>query len=169
MNGKGYGMPSSHAQFLSYFALSLSLFLLLRHKPPPPSQSSSHSRPYSHTPLNLPQKLFLSFSTFVLAAAVAASRIYLNYHTPTQVAVGCMAGVVSGAMWFAVTEVLRREGWVEWGVDSWVGRMGRWRDLVVEEDLAEAGWRVWEERRIRRLAQREGKRSMNGVEKKKRR
>lgn len=28
--------------------------------------------------------------------------------------------------------------------------MGRWRDLVVEEDLAEAGWRVWEGRREKR-------------------
>lgn len=146
MNGKGYGMPSSHAQFLAYFSLSLSLFLLLRHHPPP---SSAHhdERPYSHKPLNLAQKLFLSLSTFVLAAAVALSRIYLNYHTPFQVIVGCIAGAVSAAAWFGITEVLRREGWVEWGLGSWVGRMGRWRDLVVEEDLPEAGWRVWEERR----------------------
>ena len=35
-------------------------------------------------------------------------------------------------------------------MDSWVGRMGRWRDLVIEEDLAESGWSVWEERRRRR-------------------
>ena len=30
---KGYGMPSSHAQFVSYFAVSVTLFLLLRHSP----------------------------------------------------------------------------------------------------------------------------------------
>jgi dolichyldiphosphatase len=166
MNGKGYGMPSSHAQFLSYFALSLSLFLLIRHKPPSPSSLTHTERPYSHTPLTLPQKVFLSLCTFALAAAVAASRIYLNYHTPVQVAVGCVAGLGSGGAWFGVTELARREGWVGWALETWVGRMGRWRDLVVEEDLAEAGWRVWEERRGRRLAQREGV-GVNGGEGKK--
>jgi len=167
MNGKGYGMPSSHAQFLAYFSLSLSLFLLLRHKPPPASPPTATRIPYSHNPLNLPQKFALSFITILLAAAVAASRIYLNYHTPTQVLVGCFAGVVTAVGWFLVTEVGRRTGWVEWGVDSWVGRMGRWRDLVVEEDLAEAGWRVWEERRRRRLLERGSREEVNGVRDKK--
>lgn len=148
MNGKGYGMPSSHAQFLTYFSLSLTLFLLLRHHPPPSLHKDE--RPYSHQPLNLAHKLFLSILTCMLAASVAVSRIYLNYHTPMQVVVGCVAGAVSAAAWFGVTEWARREGWVEWGCDCWVGRMGRWRDLVVEEDLPEAGWRVWEERRRKR-------------------
>jgi len=81
--------------------------------------------------------------------------------------VGCFAGVVTAVGWFLVTEVGRRTGWVEWGVDSWVGRMGRWRDLVVEEDLAEAGWRVWEERRRRRLLERGSREEVNGVRDKK--
>ncbi|KAK0512800.1 hypothetical protein JMJ35_004817 [Cladonia borealis] len=160
MYGKGYGMPSSHAQFLAYFATSLSLFLLLLHHPP--AQHYRSERPYSHKPLNLPQKISLSLLTFFLAAAVAASRVYLNYHTPTQVLVGCIAGGVSGLSWFVFTECLRRMGWLEWGLETWLGRMGRWRDLVVEEDLAEAGWRVWEERRDKR-------RRVDGVGGKKRR
>lgn len=150
MNGKGYGMPSSHAQFLAFFSVSLSLFLLLRHKPPT-SYQASH---YAHQPLSLPQRVLLSIATIVLAAAVAASRIYLNYHTPLQVGVGCAAGVMSAVGWFGVTEWMRREGWVDRGLDSWLGNMGRLRDLVVEEDLAESGWKVWcekkEERRRRR-------------------
>lgn len=162
MNGKGYGMPSSHAQFLAYFAISLSLFLLLRHKPPaptPPSPSPSPSNhkpplPYSHRPLNMLQRTLLSVLTLLLAASVALSRIYLNYHTPTQVSAGCLAGVVCAVAWFGITEWARREGWVDVGLDSWVGRMGRWRDLVVEEDLAESGWSVWEERRKRRRERR---------------
>lgn len=167
MNGKGYGMPSSHAQFLAYFSFSLSLFLLLRHKPPLSPNKSQ--QPYSHAPLNFPQELAFSATTVLLAAAVAASRIYLNYHTPTQVLVGCVAGAVSGLGWFLVTEVARRTGWVEWGLETWVGRMGRWRDLVVEEDLAEAGWRVWEDRRRRRLSERLGGYEMNGISGKKKR
>lgn len=161
MNGKGYGMPSSHAQFLAYFSVSLSLFLLMRHKPPPSTRKDQI--PYSHAPLDLSQKLALSVLTVALAAAVAASRIYLNYHTQTQVLVGIAAGALAGLGWFAVTEVGRRMGWVEWGLESWVGRMGRWRDLVVEEDLAEAGWRVWEDRRGKRLAEQRISRNSNGV------
>ena len=83
--------------------------------------------------------------------------------------VGCVAGAVTGLGWFLVTEAARRTGWVEWGLETWVGRMGRWRDLIVEEDLAEAGWRVWEERRRRRLAERLGGQAMNGISGKKKR
>lgn len=154
MNGKGYGMPSSHAQFMTYFSLSLTLFLLLRHHPPSP-------HPYKHTPLSLPIRILLSLATSLLAIAVALSRIYLNYHTPNQVLAGCVAGAVSAVGWFGVTEVGRREGWVEWGLETKWARWGKWRDLVIEEDLAESGWRVWEERRRAR-------RSVgNGVEGKK--
>lgn len=145
MNGKGYGMPSSHAQFVAFFAVELSLFLLLRHHPPP--LKTRDERMYSHQPLTLPQKLFLSICTFGVAAAVAVSRIYLNYHTNVQVVAGCAAGIGTAVAWFGLTEWARRDGWVEWGLETWVGRMGRWRDLVVEEDLPESGWRVWEERR----------------------
>ena len=52
MNGKGYGMPSSHAQFAFFFAVSLSLFLLVRHGrdehediPSAAPFTSSHPRP----------------------------------------------------------------------------------------------------------------------------
>ena len=167
MNGKGYGMPSSHAQFLAYFSISLSLFLLIRHNPPMPPESSPSSQPlpYSHRPLNLPQRSLLSLLTLALATSVALSRIYLNYHTSTQVSVGFIAGVVCAIAWFGATEWARREGWVDVGLDSWVGRMGRWRDLVVEEDLAESGWSVWEERRKKRKEQRR----VNEVGRKKRR
>ncbi|MCJ1460242.1 hypothetical protein MMC28_010621 [Mycoblastus sanguinarius] len=160
MNGKGYGMPSSHAQFTAYFSISLALFLLLRHRPLPPP--SKQQLPYSHTPLTLLERFLLSFCAVIVAASVALSRIYLSYHTPLQVSVGFLAGTVSAIAWFGVTELARQEGWVEWGLESWVGRMGRWRDLVVEEDLAESGWRRWEEKRKGKEAE-----SMNGGDGKK--
>lgn len=141
MYGKGYGMPSSHAQFATFFSLSLTLFLLFRHTP--------HPSP-THTPITLPQRIFLSFVALFCAGAVAASRIYLNYHTVKQVFVGSAAGAFSAVGWFAVTIWLRRSGWVEWGLEMRVLRMLRMRDLVVEEDLAEAGWERWEERRRKR-------------------
>jgi len=164
MNGKGYGMPSSHAQFLTYFSISLTLFLLLRHRPPlislgAPAPRSANSAP----PIPLPHRLLLSFLSILAAIAVALSRIYLTYHTTSQVLAGCAAGAVSAVGWFGITWYVRREGWVEWGLESWGGRWGRWRDLVVEEDLVEGGWGRWEERMGERRRERVGRGRGRGV------
>lgn len=138
MFGKGYGMPSSHAQFVAFFSISFSLFLLLRHVPSPPP---------THSPLSFPERLLLSIVACLCAAAVAASRIYLNYHTPKQVLVGCAAGALSAIAWFLVTTYLRRHGWVEWALNTQLAEMLRVRDLVITEDLVDAGWVRWQERR----------------------
>lgn len=140
MNGKGYGMPSSHAQFVTFFSLSLSLFLLIRHTPRPSP---------THAPFTFVQRILFSLLTILCAAAVAASRIYLNYHTVKQVLVGCGAGAFSAGGWFVFTMLVRRSGLLEWGLDLRVARMLRMRDLILGEDLAEAGWQKWEDRRRR--------------------
>ncbi|KAI1774184.1 PAP2-domain-containing protein [Hypoxylon cercidicola] len=141
MNGKGYGMPSSHAQFVSYFAVSLALFLLLRHRPPSP-----RVRRRNHTPMGLPERAAWSLLGLLLAAAVAWSRVYLNYHTERQVLVGCAAGTVSAVGWFVVTALVRRSGWLAWALDNPVAKFLRVRDLVVEEDLCQAGWEKWDDK-----------------------
>jgi dolichyldiphosphatase len=141
MHGKGYGMPSSHAQFVGFFSVSLTLFLLLRHVPHPTE---------THTPFSFSQRLFLSLCAIASAGAVAWSRVYLNYHTPKQVLVGCAAGAIFAVIWFGFTAFLRRAGWVEWCLDTYSARLLRIRDLVVQEDLADSGWARWEERRRRR-------------------
>lgn len=134
-------MPSSHAQFVTFFSLSLALFLLYRHNP-------KLSR--SQTPTSLSQRALLSFAALLCAAAVAASRIYLSYHTGKQVLVGCAAGTFSAAAWFTWTTWLRRSGLLDWALDTTIARALRMRDLVVEEDLAEAGWQRWEDRKMLR-------------------
>ncbi|KAF2097866.1 DOLPP1 protein [Rhizodiscina lignyota] len=141
MNGKGYGMPSSHAQFVTFFSVSLTLFLLIRHQP----QASA-----THTPTTFLQRLLLSVLALISAAAVAQSRIYLNYHTPKQVLVGCTAGGICAVVWFIIVAYLRYSGWVRWGLDTDFARYFRFRDLVLTEDLTDAGWARWEERRRRR-------------------
>ena len=158
MNGKGYGMPSSHAQFMSYFAVAMGLFLLVRHRPPPgtPSRRELES---GHTPLPYWQRVVVSVVVLGVAGLVAGSRVYLSYHTPVQVFVGGVAGIVSAVMWYGVTEWLRREGWVEWGLDTRLAKMGRWKDLVVREDLVEGGWRRWVELK----AEERRKRGLNGT------
>ncbi|OCL03445.1 dolichyldiphosphatase [Glonium stellatum] len=141
MHGKGYGMPSSHAQFVTFFSLTLTMFLLFRHVPHPTE---------THTPLTFVQRLLLSIVAIISAAAVASSRIYLNYHTPKQVLAGCAAGAIFSVLWFAFTTYLRRSGWVEWGIETYLARQLRVRDLVVEEDLVDSGWARWEERKLKR-------------------
>ncbi|KAF2003051.1 DOLPP1 protein [Amniculicola lignicola CBS 123094] len=150
MHGKGYGMPSSHAQFVTFFSLTLTLFLLFRHVPHPTE---------THTPFSFIQRLALSVVALAAAAAVACSRIYLNYHTPKQVLVGCLAGALFAVAWFLFTTYLRKAGWVDWALDTYLARLFRFRDLVVQEDLVDSGWARWEERRLRSLTVQGKKRS----------
>lgn len=137
-------MPSSHAQFACFFSTSLALFLLFRHQPIPHPKSSFGS---PHRPFSFIERLALSVLVTLFAGCVALSRIYLNYHTPKQVAVGYGAGACSALAWFLVTSWLRRAGWVIWILDTTLAKLLRLRDLVVEEDLATAGWLRWEDKR----------------------
>ncbi|TVY59611.1 putative dolichyldiphosphatase [Lachnellula suecica] len=139
MHGKGYGMPSSHAQFVSFFSLSLTLFLLFRHVPKKPTPS--------HTPLSLVARVLLSGLALANAGLVAWSRTYLSYHTQKQVLVGCAAGAVTAVAWFLVTAGVRQVGLLSWAMDLPITRLFRMRDLVVEEDLCQAGWEKWESKR----------------------
>ncbi|KAI2641706.1 PAP2-domain-containing protein [Hypomontagnella submonticulosa] len=141
MNGKGYGMPSSHAQFVAYFAVSIALFLLLRHQPPHPRVLRRN-----HTPMSLLERAAWSAVGLGMAAAVAWSRVYLKYHTEKQVLVGCVAGTVSALGWFVITTVIRRSGWLAWALELPIAKFFRVRDLVVEEDLCQAGWEKWDDK-----------------------
>ncbi|KAH8695125.1 PAP2 domain protein [Talaromyces proteolyticus] len=144
MHGKGYGMPSSHAQFVAYFSCYITLFLLLRHKPN-----------FSVTPnaTTFIQRAAVSVLACVGASAVAISRLYLNYHTKKQVLAGFAAGVLLSVAWFFTISFLRTTGWIDWALEFPLSRALRVRDLVVSEDLTEAGWQRWEARRM--LKQRE--------------
>jgi len=81
---------------------------------------------------------------------VAESRIYLNYHTPKQVFVGCAAGIICALGWFVVTSYLRHAGWIDWALDFEIARYFRIRDLVVSEDLVDAGWERWQNQKQKR-------------------
>lgn len=210
--GKGYGMPSSHAQFVAFWAVAMTLFLLVRHTPSwtahgfgprksdggggttaattttttggedgnsnkTPHQNNNHSNEgrkkgtttittttttsrtwsqdwvqletYAHRPWSLPERAAASLLVLALAAAVAWSRVYLGYHTVNQVLVGSLAGTLSAAAWYAATALVRASGLLAWALASPVARGLRVRDLVVREDLAQAGWEKWEEDRKR--------------------
>lgn len=145
MHGKGYGMPSSHAQFVAYFSTFLILFMLFRHDP--------HNHPSAsktHVPIPMWQRILLSIAAVVCAGAVAQSRIYLKYHKPRQVYVGIAAGMLCAVAWFIVTGIARRNGVIDWLLDLPPARWARMRDLVIHEDLVDAGWERWEARRMKR-------------------
>ncbi|KAK2816733.1 hypothetical protein FQN49_008038 [Arthroderma sp. PD_2] len=135
MNGKGYGMPSSHSQFMGYFAVFFTLFLLFRHSP-----SSSIFAGY----LSVLERVGVATLACAGAVMVAVSRIYLNYHTPEQVLAGSVIGMIYGFVWFEIGTYLRQSGWLGWVLDLELLRYFRIRDLLPREDLTESGWQRWE-------------------------
>lgn len=194
--GKGYGMPSSHAQFVTFWAVAVALFLLVRHAPswadhgygPRGAAAGSgggRSRgargggaaaaeeeeeaargarearrkgmwgqdwvmveSYAHRPWSLAERAAASLSVLSVAAMVAWSRVYLGYHTVSQVLVGCLAGALSAAAWYGITWFARGSGLLAWALESPFARGLRMRDLVVSEDLSQAGWEKWEDRKV---------------------
>ncbi|KAJ3102365.1 Dolichyldiphosphatase 1 [Phlyctochytrium bullatum] len=104
--GKGYGMPSSHAQFMAYFAVFFSLHVWMR--------------------VRIPRvwKVLTILIWFGIAALVAYSRVHLSYHTVDQVNMGTFAGMAFGVAWYVVTERLhaatRRSGVLNHGLLRWL-------------------------------------------------
>ncbi|KAK3586693.1 hypothetical protein CHS0354_039164 [Potamilus streckersoni] len=88
-----YGMPSSHAQFMYFFACYLVLFLFVR----------------IYRNYNLIDELW-KYATcvggFICASLVAYSRVYLGYHTYKQVFCGASIGAVLGCVWFSVVQFM---------------------------------------------------------------
>ncbi|RDA84770.1 hypothetical protein CP532_1011 [Ophiocordyceps camponoti-leonardi (nom. inval.)] len=64
-----------------------------------------------------------------------------------EVLAGSLAGVLSAAAWFRLTAWLRSSGRLAWALDSAPARALRLRDLVVYEDVCQAGWEKWERER----------------------
>ncbi|KAI8822687.1 phosphatidic acid phosphatase type 2/haloperoxidase [Fimicolochytrium jonesii] len=82
--GKGYGMPSSHSQFVAYFAFYITIYAFTRF--------TFQSRAW---------KPLITIAAMSMAGLVAYSRIHLTYHTPPQVLVGLTCGALFAGLWFA--------------------------------------------------------------------
>eukprot|EP01094_Clydonella_sp_ATCC50884_P005791 TRINITY_DN1476_c0_g1_i1.p1 TRINITY_DN1476_c0_g1~~TRINITY_DN1476_c0_g1_i1.p1 ORF type:complete len:219 (-),score=73.14 TRINITY_DN1476_c0_g1_i1:716-1372(-) len=98
----GYGMPSSHAQFMAFLSVSLAFAIAYR--------TQQH-----------PRWVVVGMYAGVAASAaiVCFSRVYLRYHTPEQVLVGCCIGLALSLLWnlfaseraaAAISTALRRCG-----------------------------------------------------------
>ncbi|XP_076455059.1 dolichyldiphosphatase 1-like [Babylonia areolata] len=88
-----YGMPSSHSQFMWFFATYMTFFIWIR-----------VYRNYSI--LDDLWKVVVCVGSFFVASVVAYSRIYLEYHTAAQVVWGGVVGVVAGSLWFAFVQLV---------------------------------------------------------------
>lgn len=108
---------------------------------------------YAHRPWSYAERAVASIFVLGVAAAVAWSRIYLGYHTSKQVLVGTFAGALSALAWYGITHVVRQTGLLHWALESPPARGLRLRDLVVTEDLSQAGWEKWEDRKVTIVAQ----------------
>ncbi|KAH9250769.1 hypothetical protein BASA81_011423 [Batrachochytrium salamandrivorans] len=110
--GDGYGMPSSHAQFIWFFAVYASLYTTYR--------------------LNFRYTIWkpIIVSGLITSATIVAySRVRLQYHSIEQVAVGSALGVCVGFFWYIVVQYMLfpladRLGIVE----GWMGRLFLLRD-----------------------------------------
>lgn len=129
-------MPSSHAQFVAFWSVSVALFLLVRYR------GARGGRSGRSWPLL--ERLVVSALAFGVAGAVAASRVYLSYHTPRQVFAGLSAGAVCAFAWFGVTSAVRSSSLLNQLLDSHLGRLLLLRDLVIEEDPSFSGWERWD-------------------------
>ncbi|KAI5803106.1 hypothetical protein EDC01DRAFT_494164 [Geopyxis carbonaria] len=140
MLGHGYGMPSSHAQFMAFLGVYVSLLIWVRGAGGPRLQTW---RRVGYTAVALGG-----------GAAVAGSRVYLGYHTARQVVVGCAVGAICGGVWFAATAWMRRTRLGEsgvlarvtggrrvWEFGMWLGGWAWIRDRCIGTDLVEEGWR----------------------------
>jgi len=147
IHGKGYGMPSSHAQFVAFWSISVTLFLLVRYTPPKVMGRGGAT----HRPWSLTERLMVCAAGLGMAAVTAWSRVYLGYHSPRQVVWGSAAGAIFAAVWFGAVGILRGMWLWDWVLEHPLTRRMRVRDLIVEEDMAQAGWEKWEDRREAKL------------------
>ncbi|KAK4518722.1 uncharacterized protein ATC70_008944 [Mucor velutinosus] len=124
--GDGYGMPSSHSQFIWYFAVYGSLYM---HR-------------YIHLDHGI-WKILTSLAMFALAALVSISRIYLGYHTLNQVIIGSLVGATFGSAWYGFVNLLHLTNCINWILDTWVARKLYLRDMSNVENVARWDYEQW--------------------------
>ncbi|MCL4131479.1 UNVERIFIED_CONTAM: hypothetical protein GTU68_025246 [Idotea baltica] len=89
-----FGMPSSHSQMSWFFATYCILFVIFRLR-------------HNHGSfIEVLWKSLVILGLMVAACLISYSRVYLLYHTWSQIFWGSMAGLVLGGVWFAGTHLL---------------------------------------------------------------
>ncbi|CAG8475461.1 6812_t:CDS:2 [Ambispora leptoticha] len=125
--GKGYGMPSNHAQFIGFFTMFSVLYLYRRIK--------FQQNAWKH---------LIALGLLGFAGAVSCSRVYLNYHTPKQVLVGIAFGATFAIMWyFFIEHILRPRQLFKVIVDSPIAKFFYLRDSANIQDVVRFEYLNW--------------------------
>ncbi|PVF92473.1 PAP2-domain-containing protein [Serendipita vermifera] len=140
----GYGFPSSHSQFMGFFASFLLLHLQLRHR-------------FTSTNIPIVDKLWglvVQCAVAGLALVVCYSRFHLGYHTPSQILWGLGIGISLGVAYYGLTEYIPshhprslpaklRRGLLQSPVFTWLRIQDGW--AVWQDGGHEEGYRRWRE------------------------
>ncbi|KAL3281949.1 hypothetical protein HHI36_005152 [Cryptolaemus montrouzieri] len=90
-----YGMPSSHAQFVWFFTTYVVYFVFIR---------LHHMN--NNNIIETMSKILILSSSVTISLLVCISRIYLQYHSFSQVIVGSLVGILFATLWFALTHLI---------------------------------------------------------------
>jgi len=127
----GYGFPSSHSQYMGYFATFLILHLHFKHKFS--SHGSSDSTGF---------RAWAYIAIIAWAVIVAYSRYHLSYHSVSQILWGVCIGVGFGFSFYLVAELIpaRRPN----------SPFGRVRTYILRHPISQwlrirDGWAVWQD------------------------
>ncbi|EFA78404.1 dolichyldiphosphatase 1 [Heterostelium album PN500] len=117
---QSYGMPSSHSQFMFFFATLMTLFLIRRR-------------------IKICQYLrsVIIIFLYFLAIMVAYSRYHLYYHTAKQVIFGSIVGMILAPIYFCLVEFIFVPHIFPLLINSSIGRYFYLRDTSSIENLME--------------------------------
>ncbi|RDB23455.1 Dolichyldiphosphatase 1 [Hypsizygus marmoreus] len=96
--GNGYGFPSSHSQYMAYFASFLICHLYFRHR-------------FASTGfwiLDYAWRVTIYFGLIAWSGMVAYSRFYLGYHNANQILWGVGIGIALGVTLYSIAELVPR-------------------------------------------------------------
>nr|CCA20165.1 dolichyldiphosphatase 1 putative [Albugo laibachii Nc14] len=113
----GHGMPSAHAQFITFFSTFVVLYTWRR--------LNTHRKLEQHCTI---------LAAVILSWIVCISRIRLRYHTPMQVYVGAVIGVLFAIIWFSLSTHIPRS-YFDTMTNLKVMRIFRFRDISHIPDL----------------------------------
>ncbi|KAG2216554.1 hypothetical protein INT45_006030 [Circinella minor] len=127
--GNGYGMPSSHAQFIWFFAIYGSLYL-------------SKNIKVDH----VIEKRIILVAMFFLAIVVCYSRIYLGYHNLLQVIAGGCVGSIFGLLWYKLLNYgLYSLGWIQSILNHPLSKRYYLKDMRMIDNVAKWEYQQWEQ------------------------
>ncbi|CAH0603251.1 unnamed protein product [Chrysodeixis includens] len=86
-----YGMPSSHAQFIWFFSIYVLYFVLIR---------LHHIN--NNSIISALWRVIIVGGCILMSLLVSIARVYLHYHTTSQVVVGGIVGFVFATLWFVI-------------------------------------------------------------------